>query len=320
MLGLVVCVEQPNLVRSAICNQQHFLGHSPQNLIGQPLSILEGSKTDLAIQYSAIMNAAYTKKTTNFFNILYDAEGMPMPFTISCSPHCDAFENFDVCLALESSAAIELHQIVCESLTAWALVAPEWPYFISAVSDTFNREFGYSGSEWTGQTLFRIKPDHTDSNAWQLLLGQAACGKPAQDTITTKCASGTERPMLLICMPVLDADRARIAQIHLHLSPLVAYFLPSTTAPQAFPATLLNESPLVSSQRSNAIMHRGIAPRIGRPVAPAPLVINDTYIKRVQRRHRTAARRSAAAAKSAQASTPSRVGLGLLAEPPADGL
>ena len=115
------------------------------------------------MQYTAVMNASRSRIITNTF---YDAEGGQFPFSVSCSPHLDSYGHCGVSLSLKLSAAIELHEVFRDSLTAWELVASEWPYFVSAASEAFTSEFGYSSSELIGQTLFQIKPDHMDINAY----------------------------------------------------------------------------------------------------------------------------------------------------------
>jgi hypothetical protein len=298
MVELCVSLQKPHMILAVGGSQRRIMGYKSCDLDGRPFTILQGPKTDLKIQECAMMNTQTSGISSDFFLVLYDAALQPHDMAVSCSLHPDVNGHSCCCLTLQLSGAVCLQDVFLETSCAWALTASEWPYFVSVINNQFICEFGLSGSDIVGQTLHRIKPLHTESTVWRRLLKMASEGRRVQDSALTRSHFGIEKLTALTCTPVVDASGSKVEFVMVRFSPGAD---PSAaSAGPADPPPLFAPSGSAAASPPTAAKRRG-APRVGRPTAPAPDVIDDAYVKRIQRRLRIAERRAAAGDNPADA-------------------
>ena len=307
-MELCVTYEIPHVIVSVGGSHRRFLGYRQCELDGRVFDILKGPKSDFTLQECAILNAQNNGTCCDFFMVLYDASRQPHCMAVSCSPHSDVNGRSCCCLMLHPSAVIGLHNVFEETTSAWALTSSEWPFFVSVVNTVFVNEFGLSGSEIVGQTLHRIKPHHTESTVWRKLLKMASEGRRAEDTAITRNSLGVEKLTLLTCHPVVDASNTKVEYVMVRFSPEPAAAGASKSPADPHPhAPHAPHAELTAAASGPADRRRG-APRVGRPTAPAPRVIDDAYVKRIQRRLRIAERRNAADPAAAADDAPTDAG------------
>jgi hypothetical protein len=210
LLSIVVSLREPYPISSVLSRQHRIFGYHLRDLVGRPLSILEGSKTNLESQTLALESVSSGEQSADFFQIFYDAESKPISFYVVCTPNFDHHGNRCARLTMEPSAAIQLSEVFRDPGLVWALVIPTWPFTVSAASDSFISQFGYSGPEVIGQSLFRMKTTEDDSTIWERTLTRAAKGKREVSTVDTTSAAGVVTRVLLTCIPVMGTDMARI--------------------------------------------------------------------------------------------------------------